>query len=268
MRKFRVMPIAQRWLSQYPYASAVLGTLAIVTLLVSTNGFAGVRQAIQDVRQQAEERQLAREARRYVWCYSRYGNDEQRTEIYGHFPGYHTEDVLRFYDAPTWLLTMDLQDRTCYRTWQQAGEATEAFAAGHPAILLGTWTLPDRNADEDTWRLTVLTAILDQPAKSHRVQTALPNAGTPEQWCISRLRTAEHTLYDVPHQAGGREAVEAVLNQLPDRSHLARYRLDATTCFSADADAVGWLTQNGFVAPAGSTVATYVDAVTAWLGEG
>lgn len=268
MQKLQQMPIVRLCISKYPYASAVLATLALVTLLVGTHGFAGVRQAIHDMQRLAGERRLQREASRYVWCYSRYGNDEDRTEIYGHFPGYGTEDVLRFYDAPTWLLTVDLQDRTCYRTWQQAGQATEAFAAKHPAMLLGIWTMPDRNADEATWRLAMLTAILDHPAASYRMESATPETATPDRWCISRLRTAEHTVYDVPHKVGGREAVEEVLNQQPDRRHLNHYRIDETACFVSDADASDWLKKSGFVPPENSTIQAYVEAITAWVGEG
>lgn len=268
MPTFDIMPIVRRWLSQYPYASAVLGTLAIVTLLVGTNGFAGLRQAVHTIRQRAEDRQLAREDGRYVWCYSHYTNSAGHTVIYGYWPGYPKQQILRAYDTPTWLLALPQHHKECFSDWRQAAEATDRIATESPSVLVNFWLMPGADADDETYRLAVLKAVLDAPITSYRNPAATEaEKATADRWCMSRLHTSDYTIYHVPHQVGGREAVEAVLKQLPDRSYLDHYRIEETACFVTDADARGWMKQSGFHPPKNSTATGYIISVLQWLGK-
>jgi hypothetical protein len=268
MPKFDIMPVVRRWLSQYPYAFAVLSTLAIVTLVVGTNGFAGVRRAVHTLRQRAEDRQLAREAGRYVWCFSHYTNSEGKLAIYGYWPGYRKQAVLRAYDTPTWLLGLRQQQKECFRSWQQAAEAADEIAINYPTVMINPRVMP-RDADEEMYRQAVLTAVFDSPVESyrHRNATAAEQAAA-DRWCLSRLHTSDATIYHVPHRLGGRDAVEEVLNQLPDRSHLNHYMIDGTACFATRTDAIDWMKKYGFVPPAGISLNAWLTSVMNWLAEG
>lgn len=256
----------QLWLSRYPYATAVLGTLAVVTLLVTTDGFIGVRRSVQAVGDRMEERRLAREAQRYVWCFSRLHTQDGNTIIYGHFPGYRTRDVLRFNDTPSQLLAAR-QERNCYPSWHEAAEANDALARDYSTGLLNGWQMPQDHADEEAYQQAILTSLLDHPRITYRAAATPAVADAAERWCMSRLLTTDYALYYVPHAVGERGAVEAILHQLPDRSHLTQYRIDETACFARDADALDWLAQSGFAPAAGSTLTTYLDNVSGWLNQ-
>ena len=114
-------------------------------------------------------------------------------------------------------------------------------------------------------RRAVLAAWLDHPPASYRSNGLKATEETPDRWCMSHLRNIDHTVYHLPHALGGREAVEAVLDQLPDRSHLMQYRIDETACFASKGDAQSWLHKQKFVPPTDTTIAAYLDNVSAWL---
>ncbi|MEZ4711619.1 MAG: hypothetical protein R3A44_30775 [Caldilineaceae bacterium] len=266
MHKFQLMPFVRQCIDTYPYASAVLATLAFVTLLVGTNGFAGVRRAIHNAQQRAEDRRLAREAGRYVWCFSHYAGSEGRKAIYGYWSGYRKQAILRVYDAPTQLLSLKRQRKECFRTWRQAADATDDIALNYPNVMVNHWSMPEEGADEETYRQAVLSAVLDSLVQSYRHKNATPaEEVAPDRWCMSRIHTSEATVYHVPHKLGAREAVEEVLNQLPDRSHLNHYMLDGTECFASNNDAIDWMKKYWFLPPEGTTVTGYLNSVTEWL---
>ena len=258
----------RQWIGQNSYAAAILGTLAVVALLVSANGLVGgIGQAVRSRQERAENRRLAQQAENYVWCITTFTTDKAHREAtftYGHFAGHRIREVIGWNASSSWLQTQK-QQTECYRNWKQAAQATAQIAETEPEILTGTWAMPRRRAGEDEVQRAVLAAWLDHPPAAYRSNGLEPTEEAPDRWCMSRLRNIDHTLYHVPHALGGREAVEAVLDRLPDRSHLEQYRIDETACFASQGDAQSWLHKQKFVPPVDVTITAYLDAVSAWL---
>lgn len=268
MKITRVIQIIRQWMGRHSYAAAVIGTLTIVALLVSTGGLVGGLQQARLARQERlENRRLAQQAAKYVWCIVTFTTEKPHKEAswtYGHFAGHPIREVLRWEMSSTWLLAQH-QQTDCYRNWTQAAKATAQIAETAPEILSGTWAMPHRRASEDEVRRAVLAAWLDHPPSSYRSNGLKATEETPDRWCMSHLRNIDHTVYHLPHALGGREAVEAVLDQLPDRSHLMQYRIDETACFASKGDAQNWLHKQKFVPPTDTTITTYLDTVSVWL---
>jgi len=266
MQATRIIHTIRQWIGQHSYAAAVIGTLAVVTLLVSTNGLVGELHQARLARQaRAEDRRLVQQAEDYVWCITTFTTDKKDAHfIFGHFAGQRVSEVIRWYDASSWLQTQGEQTE-CYRNWRQAAQATAQVAENQPKILAATWAMPGRRASEDAVQQAVMGAWLDHAPTSYRSNGLEPTEETPDRWCMSRLRNTDHTIYHLPHALGGREAVEAVLDQLPDRSHLMQYRIDETACFASKGDAQSWLHKQKFVPPTDSTIAAYLETVSVWL---
>ena len=268
MQTKKTMQNLQQWVEQHGYAASVISTLLLVGLVLGIGQLnTGVRQVQQTRQQRMEERRLTRQAKGAVWCMASFTTQDEHRFVFGYFAGQPMDEVIRWYESSTWLQMQEQQTVDCYRNWRLAAQATADIAATSPDSLSGDWIAPPKNASEAEQKLAVTTAWLDTPPVSFRASDTAAVAEAPDRWCISRLRNTDHTLYYLPHKPGGRDAAEAVLDQLPDRAHLTQYRIDETACFASESDAEKWLQEQNFVPPSGVSRAAYLETVTAWLDE-
>lgn len=261
-RQDKVKAIWQ-WVRQNSYAASVLAVLTVMILLASTDGFAGARRWHATREERAAARQLAQQAENNVWCITHITTEQEQRLILGHYPGQPLPEVLRWHGSAPWLATQSLET-DCQRTWKQAVQATAALAEAQPETVAEAWQKPPRRASDNERRQAVLAAFLDQPRVTYPLRDEATSE-TAERWCMSRLRTNGHTLYHIPHPVGGRGAVEQVLTQLPDRTHLARYRIDATACFTSINDAEVWLWTHNVDPPGELSISAYVEAIDTWI---
>jgi hypothetical protein len=257
------------WLKTHFYPVSIILVIILVTLSTLTNGFAGLREGMTSIGREMGEwnktlRTTSASLIGQVWCVTTF-TDEKGQLKFGHYPGMNAEEVLIFHNGPIWLLRdPDQQQKTtCFRSWRAAAEA-------------GKLEISDSTTEEE-YKNAVLDLYLDisrqdpTPVVANSTKEDTVEDGTPlsetlptEIWCFSEIKTINNLIVTVPHLPGGRDAIETVLNELPDRSEFEQYTIRTSLCFKSWPEAIDYITGGEVWLPDNATQNDYQEAFKKW----